>query len=184
MFASLFVPVALCATITDLPQVPASELRAQDIELVVRATPTRFAALNPSDHAVLLELHDVFTGARASLVMPAGSETELRFPIGTLDGLELEVKCFVDGRVATSGAIGLASFEEPDVDALWIRATNQTLVPFAQHGNGFRALPHGADDGASGGDEFAAPPHVPAITPAGHGQGDKPPKIGGILPPV
>lgn len=185
MFASLFVPVALCAAITDLPQVPASELRSQDIELVARATPTRFAALNPSDHAVLLEFHDPSTGARASLVMPAGSETEFRFPIGTLDVLELEVKSFVGGRIVASGVIELASVEEPDVDALWIRAEHRTLVPFAQHGAGFRAIPRDSEgDDERGGDVFAVPPHVPAIYPTGHGQGDKPPKIGDILPPV
>lgn len=185
MITNLCASIAVCAMTADLPAVPLEELRAQGVELVARATPTRFVALNPSDHALMLVFRDVQSGANASHVLPAGGEVEYRFPLGTLGVLEMEVWSVNDGALVSSGTYELEPLQEPDVDAIWMVAANSRLYPFAQVSADFFDVPtQGAHASGEGGTEAVAPPHLPVISPSAHPIGDQAPVIDDALPPV
>jgi hypothetical protein len=188
MISTLLFSIAFTTVAPDLPLNAAADLRSDGIELVARATPTRFAALNPSDHSLVLLFADRESGAQATLVLSAGSEVEYRFASGALQHLELEVLSAEHGAISASGAIDLAALEKADVDALWLKRNGDATFAFAQVGLDFRAIEtdhhltrqqvlRGSSIGA------CALPHVPVITPTRHQLPDKPPKLEKWVPP-
>ncbi len=188
MFSTSIIPFALSALTPFSMPSSAPALRSDGIELVARTTSTRFAALNPSDHALWLVFVDAESGAHASLVLPAGAEVEYRLPEGVLAHLELEVLAPDHGHWTASGALDLAELAAPEVDALWIKRCTDAEVPFAQVGDRFRAIAvdHHVtrDEVTRGASDSSCTTHVPVISPMHHRLPDTPPKLEKYVPPI
>ena len=156
----------------------AAQVSVPELDLTVRVSATRFAAVNPTDRPELVFVFDRLRGHRATLVVPARGTVDLRFPAGTLHGLEIVVATRIDaGTVATSPwsleTLALAP------EGVWFEVEN------GRERTGWND-PTSCASGRSAPNTMCAPPtHVPVVSPHDGESPDAPPRLERRpLPPV
>jgi hypothetical protein len=192
------LPALFLATAAILaPEAPSVTLSLPDpvpgeLELLARATPTRFLAINATAHTELLVFADAH-GPLAQLVLAPGGLVDASFPEGTLDGMYFEVVVFDPAGWRKSGALELNRLDDEGVDALSIEVGATRSNAWLLDPSGRAPLNPVGELMPPSFDMLCAPPyqplvidpmHVPVPMPVDTRQGDVAPKLNPSLPPV
>jgi hypothetical protein len=165
----------------------------EELQLLARASSTRFVAINAATTSQLLVFGDS-QGALAQLLLAPGETFDASFPAGTLDGLFMEALVFSGGGWTRSGALSFDDINTEGVDALYVEAgpngTQAWLVdPIGRvlvESSGTLLPPQFESVCSSSSQPLILEPlHTPVLTPADAQQGEVAPKLErDPLPPV
>lgn len=171
---------ALCAL--------ASPAATPGFDLAVAVGATRLAASNPTARPELVLLSDPRTGRRASFVVPAFGRVELRFALGSIDGLELRVLTRDETGMHVTSAWALDTLREAG-ECVWFDVDSHPFHAWGREAHSTRLLSSPQAPAGHLPSALCAPPppaaHVPVITPQDARRRDAPPRLEKTpLPPV
>jgi hypothetical protein len=159
----------------------------RELELAVLVTPTTFFASNPTDRlqAVILE---GATGLRSTLLIPAHTTFDSRFPEGTLEGLQITVMARTNaGVLVSSGSLPLEPLSEAGHDFIWFDVQTHAHAWIEADDSTFLVLGSSAQPDTSGSHSScsSAALHVPVVSPEEESVGELPPPLPPApLPPL
>ncbi|MBL8861690.1 MAG: hypothetical protein JNK02_06720 [Planctomycetes bacterium] len=187
--AALLALLALTVPITAVEESP----EPAPIDVGISVTGTRFYARNYSGTSYVLLFKSGSTVIWRTL--SSGHDLVWEYPTQLLSGVELEVATWADGAWRRTGSILLENVAARGTEALWVQSDSKR-TSWAELGSALfvedtgasffpATLPSDSSLGSSAEEAFAAPTHVPVITPSENPVGDVPPRIEERpLPPV